>query len=127
MTLPPTREVANALGIQGKTLADVQEFHYAVRTRLLERCTLDQDAGESESSPVIHSGRHDEAWYRLVSCYDLWNDQTALRGKMYTVGTMSGSWDGRVLVIYFPHRHVTTFYSSFVDRFLTPSTIGGCC
>ena len=96
--LPPTREIANARGLTGKTLEDVMEFQYKVRTRFLERCTLDEDGNESDSSEIIDSERHDEDWYRLVCCYDPWNDQAALRGKVWSPGTLSGSWNGRVMV-----------------------------
>ena len=99
-TLPPTREVANSLGLAGKTLADVREFHYDVRTRFLERCTGgDGDADQrGGSTKIIDSMRHDADWHRLVCCYDPWNDQRTLRGSVYNPGTLSGSWDGRVMV-----------------------------
>jgi hypothetical protein len=100
--LPPTREIADARGLTGKTLEDVREFQYRVRTRFLERCTLDEDGDESDSSSeIVDSERHDEDWHRLVCCYDPWNDQAVLRGKVWSPGTLSGSWDGRVMVRHF--------------------------
>jgi hypothetical protein len=97
-SLPPTREVANALGLTGKTLEDVRDFQYSVRTRFLERCDEDAD-DSSSSSEIVDSMRHDEDWYRLVCCFDPWTDQETMRGKVYTLGTLSGSWDGRIMVL----------------------------
>lgn len=98
MRLPPNRAAANALGITGQTLEDVQEFHYRVRTRYLERSRQEKNAGNSTDTRIIGSSRHDEEWHRLVCCYDLWTDQPTMRGKVYTPGTLSGYWDGRSLV-----------------------------
>ncbi|KIM85033.1 hypothetical protein PILCRDRAFT_817871 [Piloderma croceum F 1598] len=118
--LPPTREIANARGLTGKTLEDVREFQYKVRTRFLERCTLDEDGNESgSSSEIVDSERHDEDWYRLVCCYDPWNDQAVLRGKVWSPGTLSGSWDGRVMI---PHTQV--YWTMLLNPHIPASTIG---
>lgn len=98
LQLPPNREAANALGLNGRTLEDVQDFQYRVRTPYLKPCPVDQDAAADSDEPLVDSTRHDQDWHRLVSCYDLWDGPRNMRGVVYTPGTLSGLWDGRSLV-----------------------------
>jgi len=93
--LPLNREMANALGQTGPTLEDVREFHYGTRTRFVDRCRIPPGADDSDLALQSGSARHDEDWSRLVSCHDPWMDEPPLRGKVYTLGTLSGCWTGR--------------------------------
>jgi len=90
---PLNREMANALGITGPTLEDVREFHYNIRPRFVDRCHIYPD--ESDRATSSGSIRHDEDWSRLVSCHDPWMKEPPLRGKVFTVGALSGCWTGR--------------------------------
>lgn len=100
--LPANRAAANALGAVGKTFEDVEAFHYHVRTRFMARCSSWQwgvDTSVSDVDPhATSSSRHDVMWHRLVSCYDPWDPQSALRGVVYKPGMLSGSWHGRIVV-----------------------------
>lgn len=110
MSLPPNRPAADALGVTGPTLDDVLEFHYRTRIHLPQRCsplinTLfeqeskeEKDGETSSTSPLMGSNRYDEDWSRLVSCYDPWTGGTPLRGKVFRIGSLCGSWAGRFLV-----------------------------
>ena len=93
---PLNREMANALGITGPTLEDVREFHYNIRPRFVDRCHIYPD--ESDRATSSGSIRHDEDWSRLVSCHDPWMKEPPLRGKVFTVGALSGCWTGRYCV-----------------------------
>jgi hypothetical protein len=93
--LPLNREIANGLG---PTLEDVQEFHYGTRTRFVDRCRISSDVDDSGGSR-----RHDEDWSRLVSCHDPWMTEPPLRGKVYTLGSVTGCWAGRFCVCLGSH------------------------
>ena len=98
LRLPANREIADAQGLTGRTLEDVQNFQYRVRTPFLKPCPVDQEAAADSDELLIDSARHDSDWYRLVSCYDLWDGPRNLGGVVYTPGTLSGLWDGRSCV-----------------------------
>ncbi|KAK0184012.1 hypothetical protein F5146DRAFT_336506 [Armillaria mellea] len=39
--------------------------------------------------------RYEQDWYRQVSCYDLFAPPDALRGPVFSLGSLTGSWAGR--------------------------------
>ena len=98
LQLPADREVANALGYRGPTLEDVREFNYGVRTSFIDRCSSTLETLDSDSDSRWGSEQHDEDWNRVVACHDPRIGNTSLRGMVYTLGTLSGCWSGRVLV-----------------------------
>ena len=98
LNLPANREIADAQGLSGRTLEDVQDFQYRVRTPYLKPCPVNQNAAANSDEPLVDSTRHDPDWYRLVSCYDLWDGPRNMRGIIYHPGTLTGLWDGRSLV-----------------------------
>lgn len=105
--LPADRATANALGLVGKTLEDVKEFQYNVRTRFVDRCPVEAASGTPVSIPgarATGSRCHDGDWRRLVCCFDPWDPQPAMRGAIHKPGVLSGSWDGRVMVCARPPR-----------------------
>ncbi|KAH7920230.1 hypothetical protein BV22DRAFT_1040065 [Leucogyrophana mollusca] len=95
--LPENRVHAISLGLLGPRLTqeDVTDFHYGTRTRAFERHRLRVD---SDGEEVQSSKRHDQDWFRLVSCRDLWADDSPLKGIVYPLGTLIGKWNGRILV-----------------------------
>jgi hypothetical protein len=95
--LPPDRATADALGIPGLTVQDIRDLYYNIRTRVLDRCPLNLESNDEDSSNP-GSKRHDADWSRQVGCYDPWLEDSPMRGIVYTPGTLSGVWKGRVLV-----------------------------
>lgn len=63
-----------------------------IDTRFLE------DLEEEESLSENGSKCYDEDWSRLVGCQDLRVGDTPLRGTVFKLGSMTGSWAGRFLV-----------------------------
>lgn len=109
MRLPPNRMAASAVGAMGPTLEDVVHFHCHTRVALRKQCTTEissslyqdeacEEAIDKSCSTSIGSGCYDEDWSRLVACYDPWLRQAPLRGPVYKVGSLSGSWAGRIVV-----------------------------
>ncbi|KAG6335185.1 hypothetical protein ID866_3911 [Astraeus odoratus] len=89
--LPANRAEAAARGIASPsfTQADVREFHYGTRTHYFKHHASDN----SDRSLQL-----DTEWFRLVSCYNLWDIERPLRGVVYSLGTLVGDWHGRMLV-----------------------------
>lgn len=110
--LPPDRPTANALGWHGPTIEDVVEYR-SLRIRGLERCPLvleegdnssfddEDDGADDDTRPPLQGSRaYDDDWYRLVCCHDAWADNPPLRGPVYRLGSLAGSWKGRFIVCY---------------------------
>lgn len=94
--LPQDRATAMALGAVGPTLEDITRFHFHDRI-----CV--PSCGAARAQPEHHhearwSERYDEDWSRLVACHDPWIGSVPLRGKVFTPGSLSGSWAGRLMV-----------------------------
>lgn len=109
--LPPDRATANALGLRGPTIEDIRELKN-VKVHPPERCIPNTDYGpndcfddppeDDQELPATSSDgsrRYDSDWYRLVSCHDPWDTCPSLRGTVYRLGSLSGSWAGRFLQI----------------------------
>lgn len=108
INLPPDRQTADTLSYRtpAPTVEDILEFR-SIRIRAPERCPLHIDLGENDLFEVEDveeetnerwsqgSRRYDSDWYRLVSCHDPWADNPSLRGPVYRIGSLSGSWGGR--------------------------------
>ncbi|KAF8813497.1 hypothetical protein BYT27DRAFT_7335105 [Phlegmacium glaucopus] len=114
-SLPRNRADAIAQEFTGPTLEDIMDFHYENRIPTMNRCTtiIDtqfvEDLDEEELLLEHGSKRYDEDWNRLVGCQDLRISDTPLRGTVFKVGSMTGSWAGRFLVaFYLPMTSVLT-------------------
>lgn len=94
--LPLTRAHAHAAGMTdiGPTQEDLLEFNAHLNRRLPEiRPGWGEDAiGEPLSS------RWDSDWWRLRTCFDPWADIEAGLGRRYEPGTLTGLWQGRMIV-----------------------------
>lgn len=104
-SMPVDRAAAIASGREGPTFEDVSSYHFKERIHVPQRnaplfdLDFDQYNSESTVEPSLRgSARYDEDWSRLVSCLDPWMGPIALRGKMFTPGSLVGSWEGRLLV-----------------------------
>jgi hypothetical protein len=104
LSLLPNRATAIALGAVGPTLEDITRFHFQERIYVSGRIPLTIDPGfdfgadEVKQTMSLGSGRYDEDWSRLVACHDPWIGSMPLRGKVFTLGSMSASWAGRMMV-----------------------------
>lgn len=117
LQFPADRATALALGLDGPTIADIVEFRStkisapALCPLVLDDCLADEfvnseDGDDDEhaarsrntSSTLTGSERYDTDWYRLVSCLDPWRRPPALRGIVYRLGSIAGSWAGRFVV-----------------------------
>ncbi|KAF8071573.1 hypothetical protein FPV67DRAFT_882445 [Lyophyllum atratum] len=106
--LPADRAMANAMNVAGPTLEDVSHFHFEERIHSPSRCNpvidgifdeeYQKDEVEELLSPADGSWRYEEDWSRLVNCYDPWAVPSPLRGKVYTLGSLVGSWEGRLML-----------------------------
>ena len=101
--LPQNRAEAVAQGLVGPTLEDITHFHYRNRIPTMNRCLVNIDTRfledlKEESFSENGSKRYDEDWSRLVGCQDLRVGDTSLRGTVFKLGSMTGSWAGRFLV-----------------------------
>lgn len=87
-SLPATREeaIARDLGSPALTQEDVREFQFHTRTRFFQR-----DQG-------ITSERLDKEWFRLVGCHTPSAVERPLKGIVYSLGTLAGTWTGRIFV-----------------------------
>ncbi|KAF5379763.1 hypothetical protein D9615_005748 [Tricholomella constricta] len=107
-TLPADRATANALGLGGPTYEDLSRFHFLERIHASTRCTpitdvtlesLEEEDEEYElESPLDGSWRYEEDWSRLVNCHDPRGIPSPLRGKVHTIGSLAGSWEGRLIL-----------------------------
>ena len=101
LSLPRDRATAMALGAVGPTLEDITRFHFQERIRLPSRSPIIIDS-EFEVGAVqgvsLGSERYDEDWSRLVACHDPCLGSVPLRGKVFTLGSLTGSWAGRLMV-----------------------------
>lgn len=110
MKLPPNRQTADLVGWRGPTIEDVVEYR-KIRVGAPERCALNLEDGEDDNFDGDGGGadetngeesrhgsrRYDNDWYRLVSCHDPWADNLPLRGAVFRIGSLAGSWGGRFL------------------------------
>lgn len=109
--LPADREQAIALGrtFVAPTLADIDEANAHRAVRLVShgawdwREKLDAAQGQLEDDGVWRttltaaSVAWDNDWHRWCGCIDPWvNDP--LKGVVYTLGSLNGLWQGRLLV-----------------------------
>ncbi|KAF8442276.1 hypothetical protein L210DRAFT_3477944 [Boletus edulis BED1] len=87
-SLPATREEATTrdLGTPALTQEDVREFHFHTRTRFFQH------------DRAITSGRLDRDWFRLVACHTPSAVERPLKGILYSLGTLVGTWTGRIFV-----------------------------
>ncbi|PBL04335.1 hypothetical protein ARMGADRAFT_50007 [Armillaria gallica] len=107
---PTDRHTANAFGVTGPTVEDLTEFHQlricSPGPLLLPPHTTfdtydsfhtDDDNHEDEEDPRQPRGsmRYEQDWYRQVSCYDPFALPGALRGPVFSLGSLTGSWAGR--------------------------------
>ena len=53
-----------------------------------------------EDSNIRGSKSCDDDWYRLVACHDPRDGDMPLRGVVYRLGSIAGSWAGRFQVSY---------------------------
>ncbi|KAF8963146.1 hypothetical protein BDZ97DRAFT_1051779 [Flammula alnicola] len=110
--LPRNRAEAIAQGHNGPTAADIFDFHLNNRIHIVDRCqpVLDtrfiedldvDDESDTAASCEVNTGskRHDQDWYRLVACHDPWVGDMPLRGVVYGLGSMAGSWAGRLIEV----------------------------
>jgi hypothetical protein len=104
LSLLPDRATAIALGAVGPTLEDITRFHLQERIYVSSRIPLTIDPGldfvaeEPKQTMSLGSGLYEEDWSRLVACHDPWIGSMPLRGKVFTLGSMSASWAGRMMV-----------------------------
>jgi len=108
--LPHNRASAIAQGVTGPTLEEIVDFHLENRvptmesplpvleTEYLENLSVSEKQTEDDSH-VGGSKRCDEDWYRLVACHDPRDGDMPLRGMVYRLGSMVGSWAGRFQVV----------------------------
>jgi hypothetical protein len=104
----PTRADAFALGITevGPTQEDIVDFNSHKSARLVKRIIWDWNRGvgvEPGASDGIEyveaSQMWDCDWWRLRFCWDTWRSQPRWRpGKVYMPGTLSGLWQGKMMV-----------------------------
>jgi hypothetical protein len=101
LRLPIDRATAIASGAVGPTLEDITRFHFQERIHIPSRNTItinpDFD-NEARQAGSLVSERYDEDWSRLVACHDPRIGSMPLRGKVFTLGSMAGSWAGRLMV-----------------------------
>ncbi|CAA7267463.1 unnamed protein product [Cyclocybe aegerita] len=127
--LPLTRADAVAQGRTGPTVEDVEEFHYNVRIATARgplppsiirppNHHFDREPMGVGDGLAQGSQRYDSDWYRLVACHDIRVDnECTLRGVIYTPGSMTGSWEGRLMRADF------ALYEALLRSQTTPSTI----
>lgn len=107
--LPRDRQHALQLGLTmiGPTQADVHELNNNKVARLVPPTPPDGDWSEGiqdwdtmtadQRAATAPSSRWDNDWYRLVDCTDMFKSVSFKRSH-YTPGTMSGLWQGRMLL-----------------------------
>ncbi|KAF9475448.1 hypothetical protein BDN70DRAFT_883714 [Pholiota conissans] len=106
--IPSTRTEAIFQGYNGPTMSDILHFHLRNRISVVAKCTLTLDIQHAdnldegfdtyENEPGgAGSLQHDIDWTRIVACYDPRIGDMPLRGVVYKLGSMVGSWEGRLL------------------------------
>jgi hypothetical protein len=110
--LPHNRASAIARGVNGPTFDEIVDFHLKNRIPTMEsflpvlEAEYVEDFNESKTqteesdSEVRASQSCDEDWYRLVACHDPRDGDMPLRGVVYRLGSIAGSWAGRFQVSY---------------------------
>lgn len=109
--LPHDRASAIARGVNGPTLDEIVDFHLKNRIPTMESFSpaleteYVEDFNESnkqtqDDSDAGGSKSCDEDWYRLVACHDPRDGDMPLRGVVYRLGSIAGSWAGRFQVSY---------------------------
>ncbi|TFK51207.1 hypothetical protein OE88DRAFT_1735149 [Heliocybe sulcata] len=78
-----TRAARDAAGQDGATFEDIDDYERGINVRCPGRST---------------SNDWDELWYRLVGCWDPWDNGGALRGMVYAFGQAAGAWRGMEFV-----------------------------
>ena len=104
--LPHNRASAIAQGVNGPTLDEIVDFHLKNRIPTMESLSpaleteYVEDFNESKkrAEDVGGSKSCDEDWYRLVACHDPRDGDMPLRGVVYRLGSIAGSWAGRFQV-----------------------------
>ena len=105
---PRTRADAIAAGFTEvfPTQEDIQEVNAHKSAKLVKRIIWDWDRGvgvvpgADDGVEYLDASRSwDCDWWRLRFCWDLWRSQPRWRpGKVYMPGTLSGLWQGKMLV-----------------------------
>ncbi|KAF8633559.1 hypothetical protein AX15_001357 [Amanita polypyramis BW_CC] len=105
---PRTRADAIAAGATGvfPTQEDIQEVNAHKSAELVKRIIWDWDRGvgvvpgANDGMGYLDASRSwDCDWWRLRFCWDLWRSQPRWRpGKVYMPGTLSGLWQGKMLI-----------------------------
>lgn len=104
--LPHDRASAIAGGMSGPTLDDIVDFHLKNRVPTMESSlplleteyveNLNVCEKEDEDDPDVRGSKScDEDWYRMVACHDPRDGDAPLRGVVYKLGSIGGSWAGR--------------------------------
>ncbi|KAI6097267.1 hypothetical protein EDD16DRAFT_1902612 [Pisolithus croceorrhizus] len=108
--LPRDRQHAFQLGLTtiGPTQEDVHELNANKVAKLVPPTRPDGNWSESiqgwdtmaadQRAAKAPSARWDNDWYRLVDCTDIFRP-ISLKRSHYTPGTMSGLWQGRMLIV----------------------------
>ena len=107
--LPRNRASAIVQGVNGPTLDEIVDFHLTNRIPTMELLSpvleteYVEDFNESkkqteDDSDIGGSKSCDEDWYRLVACHDPRDGDMPLRGVVYRLGSIAGSWAGRFQV-----------------------------
>ncbi|KAF8641170.1 hypothetical protein AX17_000805 [Amanita inopinata Kibby_2008] len=106
--LPRNRVAAVAAGLTEvmPTQEDIVELNAHKSAKLVKRIIWDWDQGKAvfpgennEVEYVDASRAWDCDWWRLRLCWDSWRRQPRWRpGRVYMPGTMSGLWEGKLLI-----------------------------
>ncbi|KAF8736845.1 hypothetical protein AX14_013779 [Amanita brunnescens Koide BX004] len=120
LTVPPhhprTRADAIAAGITGvfPTQEDVAEVNAHKSAQTVKRVIWDWERGiavvpgADDAAEYNASRDWDCDWWRLRFCWDVWKSQPQWRpGKVYVPGSLSGLWQGKMLIP--SEQHMTTF------------------
>ncbi|KZT30073.1 hypothetical protein NEOLEDRAFT_1174412 [Neolentinus lepideus HHB14362 ss-1] len=78
-----TRAQRDAAGRDGPTFEDIDDFESGMNVRCPRR-----DGSE----------HWEQLWYRLVGCWNPWDNGGTMRGVVYEFGQVAGRWRGRMLV-----------------------------
>ncbi|PFH46019.1 hypothetical protein AMATHDRAFT_156930 [Amanita thiersii Skay4041] len=122
--VPRTR--GDVPGWDGPTLEDLYDFHFRVRLRQVESCAQqindaqndDNDDETDIMTPIKGSRRFDEDWTRLVACYNPCLSNIPLRGQVYRIGSLCGSWAGRYII-----PHLDMHFSTVLNQRNSPLAV----